>query len=189
MQKSINIFKKVKNVILHNEILCIVFLFALFIITMPNNTFARLVGVINKNAGLEIANLVIEINSQKMNKDLARGKDIEQYFSISNYDTSGNITELAYDYYIFIINKEGNSIPNAKLYKYEVLQSNNLITQDNPNTYVEVNKEIDGNYKDGFYVGELFLDKNVQDFKLKVTDIQEDAIQIKAVAIQKEPTN
>ncbi len=184
-----NILEKIKYVIVRNKKLCIVFLLVILIVTISVDTLARYIGLFTNNAKAEVANLIIETNGEKIGTNLARGKNIKQYFSISNYSTETEVTDVAYDYYIFIVDENDEIIPDAKLYKYQVMPSSNLITQDNPNTYVEVPKIIDGEYKDGFYGGELFLEKSIEEFRLEIDDIQNTEVHIKTIAVQKELTN
>ena len=75
-------------------------------------------------------------------------------------------------------------IPNAKVYEYKKVESENLITQDNPNSYIEI--EEDSQYIGGYYGGEFFLDQESKEFKLEVTNVQTEEIRVKTVAVQKE---
>lgn len=182
-----DIFKKIKSTIMHNKNICIVLLLIFSIVTLFIDSFARYAGELSKKANLKVARLVIETNIESLGTNLARGKDIKHYFTIDNYNTDG-VTEVAYDYYVFIYDENDEIIENAKLFKYKVIPSDNLITQENPNTYVEIEKEADGNYKGGFYGGEMFLSEQEDKFKIEITDIQNKEVRIKTIAIQKEVT-
>ena len=93
---------------------------------------------------------------------------------------------LVYEHFPEQSNDDENDeiIPNAKVYEYKKVESENLITQDNPNSYIEI--EEDSQYIGGYYGGEFFLDQESKEFKLEVTNVQTEEIRVKTVAVQKE---
>ncbi len=176
MSKFLNILKKYRYTFL---ILIILFIFLSSLLA----TYAHYESKVSKDVTASVASLICEIDSKELNTNLARGTKLVHYFNVNNYNDL-KTTEVAYDYYIYILDEYEEVISDAKLYKYEQVESDNLITKENPNTYKKLSMEEVG-YLNSFYGGEFFLDKGTQKFKLEIDKVNTNNIKIKVIGVQK----
>ena len=125
-----------------------------------------------------IAKPIVEMENDTTTKDIVNGSKVVKYFTVSNYKDE-EVTDVAMDYYIKIVNENNEIIDDATLY-YQV-------AEDNPNDFVQINKETSGTYS-GYFKGISFTtSKKQQGYKLiidKVTGYNK--VDVKVVAVQKE---
>lgn len=165
--------------------LAIYTVFLLFVLVINNFTNqtseAKYKSVVNNSGTLQVAKPIVAIENDTTNKNIVNGSKVIKYFNVTNYQNN-NVTDVAMDYYIKIVDGNNNVISDARVY-YQTYD-------DDPNDFTEITKETSGTYN-GYYKGVSFTTaRKSQGYKLivdKVTDYDE--INIKVIAIQKEVTS
>ena len=147
-------------------------------------TYAKFGDKIDNIISVETANMVVNTSGETHKNTILKGSDIEQIFSVENYNEY-KVTEVAYDYYIYVIDGDNNILTNAKIYKNVPIQTYNVINKIDNNNYEELQIQTEGEYKDSFYGGEFFLDKKTEQYKLVIENIQSSQVRIKVVGVQK----
>ena len=154
----------------------------LFVLVTIFTTSAKYSSSITKtSSNISIARPIITIENDTNTRNIVNGSKVIKYFNVMNYENN-NVTDVAMDYYIKIVDGNNNVISDARVY-YQTYD-------DDPNHFTEITKETSGTYN-GYYKGVSFTTaRKSQGYKLivdKVTDYDE--INIKVIAIQKEVTS
>lgn len=168
-KKTLKIKKKFKYFL--------VFYFIIVFFTVIFFTYSKYASSLQKTGSLSIAKPIIEINNDETKTDIVIGTSVTRYFSVSNFNDT-QTTDVGLDYYLYVVDEDGNVITDATLY-YQ-------IDDNNPNEYDELSKITVGEYKGFFEKKDFTTTKETHNYKLVVDHISSySKIEIKVKAIQK----
>lgn len=153
------------------------FYFILVFLTLISTSFSKYKTTSDTNTNVKIAKMIVEIENDSSASDIVVGSSVTRYFSISNFNEEGT-TDVAFDYYIYIVNEQNEIIDDAKIY-YQ-------IEKDNPNEFSLLDKITTGNYSGYFQTQGFSTTKESHNYKLVVDCVSDyNTIEIKVEAIQK----
>lgn len=151
----------------------------LFVLVTYFTTSAKYLSTVTKTSdNISIARPIVEIVNDSNAVNIVNGSNVVKYFNVINYEND-EVTDVAMDYYIKIVDGNNNVINDVKVY-YQV-------SEDDPNDFVEITKETSGTYSDYFKGISFTTSKKKQGYKLVIEKVADyDKVEVKVVAVQKE---
>ena len=176
LKKEIILKKKYKYFLTIYTVILLVVLVINYIASSTTQSKYR--STVTKSGNAQIAKPIVTIENDTVNRNIVNGGKTTKYFNVTNYDDD-EVTDVAMDYYILIVDGDDNVLSDARLY-YQ--------TYDNdPNDFTEITKENSGTYN-GYFKGVSFTTtRHSQGYKLTIDKVLDyDEVNVKIKAIQKE---